>query len=639
MKGSPSKTRKIFSRLWFLPLLLIVFYLGYAFNGGEEPSRAIEDHSRDHGTAVKGGTAQDLSTQIWTCSMHPQIRLPKPGQCPICGMDLIPVTTGDQVDSGGPREITLSERARKLADIRTEPVRRQSAQSGMEIRLPGKVDYDETRFGYITAWVPGRIEKMYVNFTGTVVKKDEPMVDIYSPDLYTAQEELLQAKKAVKNLDNSSLESMKIMAVETVEAVREKLRLLGLTESQISDIETRKEPDETTTIYAPMSGVVIQKEVSEGMYVKTGTRIYTIADLSTVWIMLDAYESDLALIHLGQRVTFEAEAFPGRTFRGTVQFIHPTLDKETRTSKIHVIVPNRNGRLMPEMLVTAVVHSGIGKGSAPLVIPASAPLITGKRAVVYVADAGKEGTFEGREIVLGPRAGDYYIVREGLSEGEHVVTHGNFKIDSALQIMAKPSMMSPESGGPAPGHQHGGPPSPGPASSASPEVKRTNVPEAFQQALDGVFNAYFKMHHGLSRDNLEEARSGAEELLEAFKEQDMSLLKGETHMAWMKELKILKQNTRDIGKAKMLDPARKAFQHLSDSLIRVAKNFGTGKLQALYRYRCSMAFDNRGADWLQVKTGAENPYYGSSMPGCGEKTEDLIKEKGKGKSGRDGNHD
>jgi Cu(I)/Ag(I) efflux system membrane fusion protein len=280
-----------------------------------------------------------------------------------------------------------------------------------------------------------------------------------------------------------------------LEAASEKLRLLGLTEEQIETIEKTGQPTDYITIYAPIGGIVINKHVTEGTYVQTGTKIYTIADLSQLWVQLDAYESDMTWIRYGQEVEFTTEAYPGEVFKGQISFISPTVNPRTRTIKVRLNVSNPEEKLKPDMFVRAIVRSKIASGGkvmdadmagkwicpmhpsvvkettgkcdicrmnlvtteslgflkaelpdqAPLVIPATAALITGKRAVVYVRKPNAEKpTFEGREVVLGPRAGDYYLVKTGLTEGEVVVTKGNFKIDSALQIQAKPSMMSPQ---------------------------------------------------------------------------------------------------------------------------------------------------------------------------------------------------
>ncbi len=456
--------------------------------------------------AKKSETASSQQTkqEIWTCSMHPQIRQPKQGKCPICFMDLIPVSRQDI--QAAERQISFSQEAVKLMDIQTTPVERKFVET--QIRMVGKVDYDESRIKHITAWVPGRIDRLYVDFTGIVVSKGDHMVYLYSPQLISAQAELLQTVDAKKRLKPDSSEFLIRSTNETLNAAREKLRLLGLTVEQIQKVEETGQPTDHVTITSPSSGIVIEKNANQGMYIDTGTKIYTIADLSQVWVKLDAYESDLVWLRYGQDIEFTTEAYPGEVFKGTISFISPVLDPQTRTVKLRVNVNNPDGKLKPEMFVRAVVRSKVAMGGnimdpalagkwicpmhpsvikptseqcdicgmdlvktetlgyvsagqgdeqIPLVIPATAPLITGKRAVVYVRlpDPNKP-SFEGREVVLGPRAGDYYIVEEGLAEGESVVTNGSFKIDADLQIQAKPSMMSPQGmEKPMPtGHQH-----------------------------------------------------------------------------------------------------------------------------------------------------------------------------------------
>ena len=461
-------------------IVLIAFVLGFLIRGWRVSS--LQDTERIQ-------IAQNKE-QIWTCSMHPQIQETKPGKCRLCGMDLIPV---DISDGAGPREIFFSENALKLMEIQTTPVERKFVEA--QIRLVGKVDYDETRLKHITAWVGGRIDRLYVDFTGTQVIKGDHMVYLYSPDLISAQAEFLQAAKSVQNIKPESSELIKRSIKATLEAASEKMRLLGLTEEQIEKIEQTGQPPDYITINAPIGGIVINKHVTEGTYIQTGTKIYTIADLSQLWVQLDAYESDMMWIRYGQEVEFTTPAIPGEVFKGRISFISPTVDPKTRTIKVRLNVSNPGEKLKPEMFVRAIVRSKIASGGkvmaadmagkwicpmhpsvvketagkcdicqmdlvtteslgyvkadlpnkAPLVIPASAPLITGKRAVVYVRKPDVEKpTFEGREVVLGPRAGDYYLVKEGLAEGELVVTKGNFKIDSALQIQAKPSMMNPK---------------------------------------------------------------------------------------------------------------------------------------------------------------------------------------------------
>ncbi len=469
--------------------VVAAFVLGYLVGRvGRAPEKS--------GGHAKSEQAAEEKPLFYYCSMRPQIRQPAPGKCPICAMDLIPAHEGGAGEELGPRELKLSEAAQSLAEIRTSPVERRFVTA--EVRMVGKIEYDETRLKHITAWVGGRLDRLYADYTGITVKKGDHMVLLYSPEILAAQEELLQAIKAARELRRSGSESVRRAALATVEAAREKLRLWGLTPEQVADIELRRKPSDHITIHAPIGGIVVHKHVAEGMYVKTGTRIYAIADLTQLWVKLDAYESDLPFVKLRQEVEFTTESSPGEVFKGVVAFIDPVLDAKTRTVKVRVNVPNRSGKLKPGMFVRATLRAKVAKGGRvmgpdlsgkwicpmhleiikdaadkcdlcgmplepaenlgyvpagepepPLVIPATAPLITGKRAVVYVAVPDKKGVFEGREIILGPRAGDYYIVNEGLREGELVVTNGAFKIDADLQIKAKPSMMSPGGGRPA----------------------------------------------------------------------------------------------------------------------------------------------------------------------------------------------
>ncbi|MEC7839061.1 MAG: efflux RND transporter periplasmic adaptor subunit [Chlamydiota bacterium] len=362
------------------------------------------------------------------------------------------------------KNIYLSERASKLAQVEVAPVIREFIP--FEIRLYGSVDYDETKLAHITAWVPGRIEKLYINFTGMAVEKSDPMVDYYSPNLIVAQEELIQSLKSFRELKNTQTSFAKDQSGRNLESARIKLRLLGIDPEQIEEIEATEKVKEVIRVKAPASGVVIHKNALEGEYVKEGTEMFTIAELDEVWIQLEAYESDLPGLKLNEKVQFKTDAYPGEIFTGRISFIDPFLNEKTRTTSFRLNVENKEGKLKPGMYVTGVVNAYITaegetichapiEQTPPLVIPASAALITGKRAIVYVQNQENPFEYSLREVVLGPRVGNHYIVNDGLDEGELIVVHGNFKIDSAAQIQAKPSMMSPEGGvKPMKGHGH-----------------------------------------------------------------------------------------------------------------------------------------------------------------------------------------
>ena len=485
---------------WVWVIVALAFVLGVIVRGGGGPSSGGIQGEHVH---------EESGVEWWTCSMHPQIKLQEPGQCPICFMDLIPMETEDTGDS--PTELKMSTAAVKLAEITTARVIRENADQ--EIRLSGKVEYDETRLGKITAWVPGRLEKLYVDYTGTTVKKGEPLVELYSPSLYTAQEELLQAKKVALHAESALARES---ATITLEAAKEKLRQLGLTDAQLKEIETRGRGTDRVIIYSPMSGVVIHKNALEGLYVQRGTQIYTIADLSKIWVVLDAYESDLPWLREGQHVEFTVEAVPGETFQGTVAFVDPILNEKTRTIQVRLNMDNTRNLLKPGMFVRATVHSRLTKtvdGRQPLLVPATAVLRTGKRAVVYVKKPDTEGSvFEGREVVLGARAGESYIIIAGLEEGEEVVAKGNFKIDSAMQIAAKPSMMNPEGGVIMTGHEHHGHGATLSEQMMEKDKEQLEVDSSFLKQLAPIYQAYFQAQAALADDDFKAVQTGLTEM-------------------------------------------------------------------------------------------------------------------------------
>ena len=655
-----------------LVVVMVAFGFGYVF-------RSTVSGSVPMTSAANGASAEpeQVKAKQYACSMFCVPPLPNPGKCPICGMDMVEVETDEGTgDDAGPRTLTLSSAARKLAEIAVAPVERRFVET--EIRMVGKVDYDETRLKNITAWVPGRLDRLFVDYTGVPVREGDHMVYLYSPELRIAQVELVEAIRTSRELQSSTAPGVRESALGLIEDARTKLRLWGLTQQQIAEIEERGEPADNMTIYAPIGGIVVHKNANEGTYVSEGTRIYTIADLSHLWVRLDAYESDLAWLRYGQPVEFEAEAYPGERFVGTVSFIDPVLDARTRTVKVRVNVDNADGRLKPEMFVRAVARARLAEdgrivnaalagkwispmhpevvkdepgdcdvcgmplvraetlgyvgpddldAEPPLVVPAAAPLITGKRAVVYVERPEEPGTYDGREITLGPRAGEYYLVRDGLAEDEQVVVNGNFKIDSAIQIRAQPSMMNPTGGGSMPGHDHG-----------EHEVSESDamvVSARFGAQLRPVFEAYFQVQRSLSTDSLKDAQAAGKGLTKALERVDMTSLTGAAHEAWVTEAKGLKKTGAKIAIATDIEKARAAFAPVSEALIAVAKRLGTGG-ETVYEFRCPMAFNDRGANWLQSENQIANPYFGSAMYRCGVLKETIRDRAAAGSEGGNG---
>jgi len=368
---------------------------------------------------------QEAKKEIWTCSMHPQIKLDHPGKCPICGMDLIPLVTGGgaTMDSTA---LYLTPEAVQLANISTSVVSHSAPVK--ELRLFGKVQADERLLESQTAHIPGRIEKLYISFTGETVRKGQLLALINSPDLISAQEELLETAK-------SSTDQPEIF-----EAAKDKLRQWKLTDAQIDQIVRSGKVKNNFEVLAGSSGIVTSKRVNAGDYVNSGTVLFEVANLSNVWVLFDAYESDLPFLKVGNSISFSLQALPGSTFNANIKFIDPVMDPTSRVAKVRVEVNNASGKLKPEMFATGIVQANLNQYKDKLVIPSTAVLWTGKRSLVYVKQT--DSSFKMREIELGPMLGNSYVVLDGLNDGEEIVTEGTFSVDAASQLEGKPSMMN-----------------------------------------------------------------------------------------------------------------------------------------------------------------------------------------------------
>jgi membrane fusion protein, copper/silver efflux system len=365
---------------------------------------------------------------IWTCAMHTQIRMFKPGKCPICGMELIPLAQSS-ITSFDPAAIHLSKEAAQLANVLTSVVTRQKPIK--EVRLFGKVQPDERLFQSQVAQVSGRIERLAVNFTGESVVKGQVLAEIYSPELINAQQELLETVKT------------KQLQPELYEASKEKLREWKLTDDQIGKIESSGVVRNNFEVVSNTAGTITARRVNAGDYVSRGTVLFEIADLSKVWVMFDAYESDLQFLQTGENISFTLQALPGLDYKGKIVFIDPVIDPVTRVAKVRVETGNQSGRLKPEMFATGVVYSKLEGYEDDLVIPGSAVLWTGRRSIVYIKQKGTdEPVFRMREVELGPKLGENYIIMKGLKEGEEIITSGTFSVDAAAQLEGKPSMMN-----------------------------------------------------------------------------------------------------------------------------------------------------------------------------------------------------
>lgn len=583
----------------------------------------------------------------WTCSMHPQVRLPKPDKCPICAMDLVAVVNESDADDGDLPRLALSERSLALMSIQTAPVQRGEAY--VELKLSGRIAVDETRKAIVSAWFSGRIERLYVDFVGTQVKEGEHLAEMYSPQLFGAQEEFLQALRSVERRSGDVTDGL-------VAAARTKLRLLGLSEKQIEALQEKEESSTHLTYYSPVAGTVLARMVSAGQYVDTGTPMYEIADLSQVWAILEAHESELKWLRYGQSVQIEAAAYPGEVFSGRIAYIQPEVDELRRTVRVRVNLPNAERKLKPGMLVTGLVKARIGSrgevydefmvgkwispmhpevikegpgvcdvcGMAlvpaesmgyfalsekeledPLLIPSSAPLLTGRRAVVYVRVPGAERPkFEARTVTLGQRVGNAYLVMSGLEEGELVVTNGQFKIDSELQIRGRPSMMAPR------------------AEDSRGEIKHeplsATVSESFSRSLIPLVGGYLKLVDLLAADDAVGAGEALKTMLNALRFIDSTHLSETVRPQWNDYYEKLETIIGGMMRSPTIEHHRDHLQALTDVVEAVYIHFGGGHLPPVNRALCPMVNGDQVGTWLQVGDLIANPYFGKIMLRCGE---------------------
>ncbi|MGC1515951.1 MAG: efflux RND transporter periplasmic adaptor subunit, partial [Maribacter sp.] len=416
--------------------LIVGLLAGYLIFGG---SSSDESAMKDKSEMSEGHDhAGESAAQMWTCSMHPQIMKKEPGDCPICGMDLIPAETG--AVGLGANEIKMTDNALALANIRTSTVGMVDSD-GSFLKLSGKIRENEEANATQATYFAGRIEKLNVNYTGESVARGKLLATIYSPELVSAQQELLTAA------------SMKASQPALYNAVRNKLKLWKLSDKQIDKIEEVGKVQENFPVYATVSGTITDIMVEEGDYVKQGQPLYKIANLNTVWAVFDAYENQISSLKEGQEVELTTNAYPNKEFTAKVSFVDPLLNSSTRTVMVRAILNNKENLLKPGMFVEGTIKNAQMKMENAVVVPASAVMWTGERSVVYVKTNPNEPIFEMREVALGNTNGDTYTIISGLENGDQIVTNGTFTVDAAAQLQGKKSMMNTEGGKTMTGHE------------------------------------------------------------------------------------------------------------------------------------------------------------------------------------------
>lgn len=568
-----------------ISLLVLGVLIGrFAFQG-----KNIADNA-----AQSTEVAAETKVEHWTCSMHPQIDMPEPGDCPICGMDLIPM---DEAGSNSnPLVFEMSEDAVKLSNIQTVVVGQSTQGEGSQLRLSGKIQADESRSASLVTHIPGRIEKLYVSYTGETVRKGQKLARLYSPDLITAQKELLESKM------------MENVNPKLFEATLNKLKYWKITDNQIDKILESKEIQESFIIYAEHSGVVSKRRVSVGDHLMEGGILFDVQNLDNLWVLFDVYEENLPNIKLGDEIVFRTPAVAGKDFVGKVSFINPVINPNTRAATVRVVVKNGKQSLKPEMFVTGDLKIA-ASSHTQLTIPKSAVMWTGTRSVVYIKVPNSTvPSFEFREITLGDASGSSYQVIDGLEEGEEVVIKGAFVIDASAQLNNQASMMNRFIEG--------------------NEMKKMlpnytqETPEEFKKQLENLNEKYLVLKDHLVDTDADKTAKSTQEILEALSSVDMLLLKGKAHEYWMEKLNQIEGETKSIAQTNDIEAQRTMFVKLSESLIETVKVFGVDQ-QVVYVEFCPMANNNEGAFWLSEETQIRNPYFGEQMMQCGS-VEDTL---------------
>jgi Cu(I)/Ag(I) efflux system membrane fusion protein len=530
---------------------------------------------------------------------------PEAGDCPICGMDLIPAETS--ADGLLADQFKLTENAMALANIQTSVVGKITNKD-VTTTLSGKIAENEEANEVQTSYFSGRIERLYINSTGEKVQKGQLLATIYSPELFATQQELITTA------------SLKETQPELYNAVRNKLKLLKVSESQIAKIEETGKVTQSFSLFARVSGIVSQKLVVQGETVAEGQPLLKIANLNTVWANFDVYENQMNQFKKGQDILITTNANKSTEIKGKVAFIDPILNQNTRTLKLRVVLNNKEQLLKPGMFVKGVITNVNSNSKQKLIVPASAVLWTGKRSVVYVKTNPDELIFEMQEITLGNKIGATFEILEGLENGDVIVSNGTFTVDAAAQLLGKKSMMNRK--GRNEMTEHEGNLGMENAASAKNENytninKRLNVSKDFQQQLKMVFEEYISLKDVFVKGNSKDGIEISKKLINKLSNVDMKLLKDkEVHKHWISIEKNIKASATLISKTANLKEQRNHFKHISYALTNAIEIFGIN--EKVYHQFCPMADSNKGAYWLSKEEKVINPYFGDAMLTCGE---------------------
>ncbi|HEA31304.1 MAG TPA: efflux RND transporter periplasmic adaptor subunit [Leeuwenhoekiella sp.] len=574
-----------------------LIYIGIAVLVGLLAGWLIFGISADKSMAVKDVSTMsdnhehsaETAEGMWTCSMHPQIMQPEPGDCPICGMDLIPAESS--ADGLAAHQFKMTKNAMALANIQTSIVGDAEGKNGNIISLTGKIVENEEANSVQASYFDGRIERLNVSYEGQEVRKGQLLATIYAPNLVAAQQELITTA------------SLKESQPELYKSVRNKLKLWKLSQSQINSIEESGKVRENFPIYATVSGTVSEKMADEGDYVKQGQPILKLSNLNSVWAEFDAYENQISLFKKGQKLKMTTNAYPNKEFDAAISFIDPVLNTQTRVVTVRVTIQNNNNLLKPGMFVAGNIEGVSASKKQQLIVPASAVMWTGERSVVYVKTNPYEPVFEMREVTIGNRNGETYTITDGLENGDEIVTNGTFTVDAAAQLRGKKSMMNQSNSQ---------------DETTIPEMKMKLSQEA-QTAIEKSLKPYLNMKDAFVAGNVADVSASAKTTLEQLKlipERDLGKME-QSHISKIKRMLVAINETDNIKNQ------RDHFVVLNQNMVPLVMNIKNIDLQLLIQ-KCPMVNNSKGAFWLSTNKEIRNPYYGEQMMTCGSTIDSLL---------------
>lgn len=556
--------------------VLVGLLIGWLIFGTTKEDAVGKEDQHEH--------AGESLVQMWTCSMHPQIMQPEPGDCPICGMELIP--TESNADGLAVNEIKMTGNAMALANVTTSIVGEGAMTADHTIMLSGKIRTNEEANSIQASYFDGRLEQLNIDYEGQEVRKGALLATIYSPELVATQQELITAL------------SMKQSQPALYNAVRNKLKLWKLSDQQIRTIETSGNIRENFPIYATVSGTVAEKMAFEGDYVKQGQPLLKVSNLNSVWAEFDVYENQIAQFKKGQNIKIASNAYPNEEFSAEVSFIDPVVNSQSRTVILRATLNNKDGKLKPGMFVKGKIENSTIKGTEPFRIPASAVMWTGERSLVYVKTSPNQPIFQMRDITLGASSGELFEVVSGLEAGDEIVTNGTFTVDAAAQLQGKKSMMNQG------------------AVADSSEMAGTGMkmkfPKSFQVKFMPILEEYLKLKDAFVNSNSEEATSiatAAAKKLEAISITDLGKME-KSHIS------VIAQRLKAISNVKSLERKREDFVVLNENMVPVVMNIDNLN-RNIFVQKCPMANKNKGAFWVSAERKIRNPYYGEQMLTCG----------------------